>query len=381
MSDIKNEFEQNKYIIFGSFLSEQYCKAGVDRLFLLESENQLSHDSQCGEGANTIYGDVFFDELLQNIAPVYSNIVEKELIPTYSYARIYRKTSILTEHTDRPACEYSATICLGYSRENWPIKFENSEYLLQPGTAALYKGCEIPHSRDQYLPEDDDSWVCQVFLHYVDANGPYKDEIYDRRDNLGLPAETKIINSDNEHPNPCYYWYFDSALPHQKCNELIGGYSGSNLFETACIGGGEVNKDIRNVDNVRIDLNENITSMLIGYGFLANQNAWNYDIDFCGQIEYLKYSVDGKYVAHLDTMPSVANQFNTKERKLSILVFLNDDFEGGKLFINTGDNKIYPEQKKGDIVIFPSYLTHGVEEVKEGIRHSIVCWIEGPRFK
>ena len=32
-----------------------------------------------------------------------------QLIPTYSYARIYKKGDILKRHKDRPSCEISTT--------------------------------------------------------------------------------------------------------------------------------------------------------------------------------------------------------------------------------------------------------------------------------
>jgi hypothetical protein len=43
------------------------------------------------------------------------------------------------------------------------------------GDGVLYKGCEIEHSRG---PFDGDEYI-QVFLHYVDAAGPYKDYVHD----------------------------------------------------------------------------------------------------------------------------------------------------------------------------------------------------------
>jgi PKHD-type hydroxylase len=68
-------------------------------------------------------------------------------------------------------------------------------------------------------------------------------------------------------------------------------------------------------------------------------------------------------------------------RKLTVLMFLNDDFEGGKLFIQNGHEKIYPPQAPGTCLVFPSFMLHGVEPVTKGIRRSIVTWLVGPWFK
>jgi PKHD-type hydroxylase len=68
-------------------------------------------------------------------------------------------------------------------------------------------------------------------------------------------------------------------------------------------------------------------------------------------------------------------------RKLTVLAFLNDDFKGGKFFLQTGHEKIYPPQKKGTVLVFPSFILHGVEDVEEGERYSVVTWMVGPWFK
>jgi PKHD-type hydroxylase len=68
-------------------------------------------------------------------------------------------------------------------------------------------------------------------------------------------------------------------------------------------------------------------------------------------------------------------------RKLTVLAFLNDDFEGGRLFLQVGHEKMYPIQKAGTVLVFPSFILHGVEPVVKGIRRSIVTWMVGPWFK
>jgi len=113
-------------------------------------------------------------------------VVDKYLFPTYSYLRIYYKNSILEKHTDRPCCEYSATICITNDKKPWDIWFEtySGEKLsisLYPGDIIIYKGIELPHWRNIYEQEEQ----IQVFLHYVDQNGPYKEYKFDKRQMLG----------------------------------------------------------------------------------------------------------------------------------------------------------------------------------------------------
>jgi predicted 2-oxoglutarate/Fe(II)-dependent dioxygenase YbiX len=42
-------------------------------------------------------------------------------------------------------------------------------------------------------------------------------------------------------------------------------------------------------------------------------------------------------------------------------------YEGGKFFLNANGNLYYPPQKKGTVLIFPSYMIHGVEPVTKGM--------------
>ena len=68
-------------------------------------------------------------------------------------------------------------------------------------------------------------------------------------------------------------------------------------------------------------------------------------------------------------------------RIFSSILYVNDDFEGGKLFVHTGSSNRYPKLEKGTVIIFPSYLLHGVDPVTKGTRHSCVTWMLGPHFK
>lgn len=94
------------------------------------------------------------------------------LFKTYNYARIYKKGAVLRIHRDRDECEISLTLDLG--GDPWSIwitdKDENPiEVKLNIGDALIYKGCEIWHWRSKFNGDEHS----QVFMHFVDANGPY----------------------------------------------------------------------------------------------------------------------------------------------------------------------------------------------------------------
>ena len=153
------------------------------------------------------YADHVMETLLMKVMPKMKEETGLELIPTYSYARIYKKGDILKRHKDRPSCEISTTIHLGGAP--WPIFIdgtgadtvidehkqihkpnapEGTIVLLEVGDMLVYSGCELEHWRE---PLDGD--ICgQVFLHYNHVNGPFADKnTFDGRPMLGLPSGVK----------------------------------------------------------------------------------------------------------------------------------------------------------------------------------------------
>jgi hypothetical protein len=59
------------------------------------------------------YADFVMETLLMKVMPIMAEQTKLDLIPTYSYARVYEKGSILKRHKDRPSCEISTTLNLG----------------------------------------------------------------------------------------------------------------------------------------------------------------------------------------------------------------------------------------------------------------------------
>jgi hypothetical protein len=66
---------------------------------------------------------------------------------------------------------------------------------------------------------------------------------------------------------------------------------------------------------------------------------------------------------------------------LSILTYLNDEYEGGELYFPELDYAIRP--KKGMIIMFPGNLhyVHGVASITEGVRYTLSQWSKFVDFK
>ena len=149
------------------------------------------------------YADFVMETLLMKMIPVMKEKTGLDLIPTYSYARVYENGAILKRHKDRPSCEISTTLNLG--GDIWSIFIDPTgsnnvinEYKnihksdapkgvkidLNVGDMLIYSGCELEHWREPFTGN-----ICgQVFLHYNHANGQYgKSNLYDKRPLLGIP--------------------------------------------------------------------------------------------------------------------------------------------------------------------------------------------------
>ena len=154
-------------------------EAGVNRVLPQAALNEYS----------PIGGEI----LLLQCRPAIEAVVGRGLIPAYAFWRIYERGAALLRHKDRSSCEISATLTIhaAPADELWPIHVTGLDGTtvalgLKPGAAAIYQGCEVPHWREAFSGEAQ----CQVFLHYVLADGPNAAFAFDGRDSLKIQHRT-----------------------------------------------------------------------------------------------------------------------------------------------------------------------------------------------
>jgi predicted 2-oxoglutarate/Fe(II)-dependent dioxygenase YbiX len=389
MCQALTQFEVNKYVHLPDFLDTDNCAQLVDELRKLVEEGKTTKDEQCPL-SQAVHGASVFDSLLEQLVPNFEQACGKRLHPTYAYARLYAPGDELKIHTDRPACEISATLTLGFEGDVWPIyvgdyteagtgreittqqgetKYLTNEREIKMGVgdAVLYRGMDKVHWREPYK---EGKWQAQVFLHYVDADGPHAEWKYDKRSKLSHHKDSDYT-----------FWHVPDAMTPDACKKLIESLEAQVQGDDAQIGmglNGVVDKKIRDVKRVGLPTYRGIGATMAGMGMTGNARGWKFNVTHANQCDYLKYDVDGHYYAHVDTF---IKPDDVECRKLTVLMFLNDDFEGGKLFLQNGHEKIYPPQGAGTCLVFPSFMLHGVEPVTKGIRRSIVTWLVGPWFK
>lgn len=184
------EFKDKGYLVVRNFIPKELCKFSQVYYKIRQDTLEYDIDEQCPK-SKSFYADPFCETLLLTSCKKLSELTGLNLLPTYSYTRVYGTDEELVIHTDRPECQYSATLTLGRpSKEKIsPIYMsENadgsnaSELLLEEGDLCIYMGNKMYHWRKPF----ENSWYLQTFLHYVDADDKYGNRLYDGRRTLGI---------------------------------------------------------------------------------------------------------------------------------------------------------------------------------------------------
>lgn len=213
----KNEsFEKNGYLFLPGLISdsdELYCAPPLDenseRLtgqlnFIRKDKFKFYSEDTQVIGSLARYNVPIYKHLHYIVRKKLENHLGIELLPTYYYDRFYYVGQKLERHRDRPACEVSVTLQISSNSDKpWPIWFERpdgseSHVIMKNGDAAVYKGCECEHWRDPLKSKynrienfwrtlrkkEDDTYHHQVFLHYVNSQGPFVHHGNDRIESI-----------------------------------------------------------------------------------------------------------------------------------------------------------------------------------------------------
>lgn len=335
-------------------------------------ENAVAEEDTFVPGSKVYYNLPDFSILLGLLCSKISKQTKKNLRPTYGFCRIYTKGCELKPHKDRPTCEYSLSINLQQSHK-WGIFFDKKEVILGVGDAVLYKGCEVEHYRPKF---EGDEYI-QLFLHYVDLDGPQKE--YSHAPQISTLLTFNFIKVNrylSEHLE------IASAFTPEECNFLRDQHFDVKPGRVGTEEGvlSEVRKS-RIFWIPRTFQWKGLYEKLMGIIEQCNREYYNFEITGLSEnLQYTEYEAEyeGYYDYHLDIGSGIESS-----RKLSITVQLSDEseYEGGELEFVTGCEKKHATKKQGDVIVFPSYLLHKVNPITRGKRCSLVTWIGGPPFR
>jgi len=183
-------FKENGCIKLDSFLDEQTTNTFAAYFTNKVRRGEWTSSSKDIWSKWAYYADPLAEVLLAGAKNRVAEILDLQLEPTYTYARIYQENEDLPPHKDRDSCEISLTISIAYVGEVWPfwVQYKDKDpmkFMLNPGDAVLYQGCEASHWR-HVLPVG--ASAMQIMLHYVDKNGSNLSNKLDVRPDLGYPS-------------------------------------------------------------------------------------------------------------------------------------------------------------------------------------------------
>jgi hypothetical protein len=142
-----------------------------------------------------------------------------------------------------------------------------------------------------------------------------------------------------------------------------------------------VDEDVRNVKGYGLSLDS--PTDIFYWNFIKSEiekiySHYKFKFPFMAsnkinQIDLLKYNIGGKYNLHTD-------DYSTTTRQLSIIMNLNNKYEGGDLiFTDQKGNELKRYSlSEGSIVFFPSNFLypHSIEPITKGTRYSVVAWLQ-----
>jgi PKHD-type hydroxylase len=177
------------------------------------------------------------------------------------------------------------------------------------------------------------------------------------------------------------YWKWDAVLTKEFCDSVLAEVD----WATAEPGGVTSNQIVdptkRRTDVIWQHFMQPLGCVAKMYIDVGNHAAgWGYTLSEQEGTQIGRYkSIDkGHYDWHMDASAPE----NGIQRKLSISILLSDpsEFEGGQLQLKGMEDTPLLE-KKGSIIVFPSFIEHRVTPVTKGVRYSAVTWASGPSFR
>jgi len=161
-------FQKNKYVQVEGLLDPHLVQF-LGSYYKYALDKGIEHFGRDGTSLNG-YGEAAADVALYATREKIEKNTGLELMPAFSFVRLYKKGENLRRHLDRGANEINVTIQISGSTP-WPlgVEVDGQDVLInqQHGDALIYHGLKLPHWRDEYEGEEH----LQLILAYVIKDG------------------------------------------------------------------------------------------------------------------------------------------------------------------------------------------------------------------
>jgi predicted 2-oxoglutarate/Fe(II)-dependent dioxygenase YbiX len=165
------------------------------------------------------------------------------------------------------------------------------------------------------------------------------------------------------------------------CDDLIEGVDQSRAWRHRVMDprqpGGRLDPAIRNAKCADTSLvRRSIRALMRRAAEAKIEPGFGLEIEWIEEPQLLVYETGGHYAPHPDTGPGRVAGLRDADRDVSVIVYLNDGFEGGTLLFPELAVELQPTP--GLLVAFPSdpRFLHGALPVTRGLRYAIVSWMK-----
>jgi len=179
------------YQVDNDFLNSDVC--GVASQYAIY-KHAYFRDESVIKNPNTnagtaFYGDTFTESILGFLTPHVSNIVGKDLVPTYSYLRNWMSGEQLTKNIEDNNSDYACRIVLGQEYKGledytWGI-FINGEYIEQTVGGIVIYDSKLERYKEP-LVATQGSYQIEMSAFFVENTDEKKAYKFDGRKSLGM---------------------------------------------------------------------------------------------------------------------------------------------------------------------------------------------------
>jgi hypothetical protein len=199
----RQAYAQDGYILLPNLFPKELVSIFHARLQadldLTQSKNFVKQSFLLSKSSIEVYSLEYapMATFLWGLTPRMAEIAGCELMPSYAYFRVYQQGDICKVHSDRKACEHSLSLTLELADDiPWSLSIEQkhiddpapsldqdfgseafTSLPMRAGDAVMYRGVNHRHGRVEPNPN---RWSAHLFMHWIDANGPYADRAFDR---------------------------------------------------------------------------------------------------------------------------------------------------------------------------------------------------------
>ena len=364
------------------------------------------------------------DYVLDRVKKIFN---DESLVRAYHYAVIYQiKDNCipnLWEHYDQNGSQFSVNITIE-NTANWSLIVQGKEYKQKPNEAVMFCGQQHTHARPPYPTRDETVRTTQLFMHYSSPNHWVQDANSKGVHRYGKDGDIRFFNKYRYFPLPDppmaqsfgkeqdysgVMKYYDEVVGHatdsqpetadmtilakkelapgitmykisKESTRILKGLVQNSMFKQWMPASSD--SGTKPMHNYHLTEKQNgchpqdpirraAESFQAGLDAIADDFKHRYSERplVSHHTVLLRYEEANTFFNHIDNQPG-------NPRVLSVLMFLNDDFQGGEIEFTEFNIKIKPEA--GDVVVFCSAFPyiHRVHPVITGVRYSVVRWYE-----